>query len=711
MKITSNNPGFTALISFVLLLLPLAGRALAGNVLPESQPVPASAPAASGLPVLNQQKLILKDGRWLVAGGSASWQARSDHPVGADSELYDPRNGQWQPLEGLHFEESQRAYINQLKDGRVLFFVVQGGDTPAYFARTWNPTTNHIENLAVSAKPVPDDGIAVLNDGRVLIVDSVGGSAVIWDARSNTVSSSEVSELENSSWRALPLKNSTVLLLEAFGDAETPGRNKPSQSAALLWNAASGEWKRLGDFPAPFRPDGILQEEDDGAVHAETAGNPFRLAASATEWVTAPAILQAQPPLAIQQPHAVQPHVLPPIAPPQPATQAEVFSERWPSFATKAGMDLLWLLPFVIVWAFWMLASRWLDNQLEYSFRVSFSKVNSVLPALFLLAIVSILLRDGLIQIVAPGLALWWGLHYGDVALFYSSACVMFLVLTPLLRAVIASVLEEGRREAWLRRIKLAAFVAVVSLFLLFFYVLEQYFLDTHGPLTIDFWPEWLDNLKWSVLAVIAPLALYLFVRRQRGDKKAELLKSSRSLLRVFAIVCLTLLVLFAVGSYREGGLPAYAKSCAGQQRWNPVSVDSLRNWAQCVDSSGGIIGSAMFRPTMSMVKSLPSVPCSYVGIWSSTRPGSQYQIRLTDDSRFYGVPVQPASMTAPEQGMWGVVDGKMIWFYDKGMVWPPDINQILPGADPRHFTLVEVNGMRTQFELIQKISSTRCAP
>ncbi len=706
MKIT---PTFAALINCCFPLLLFIGHAQASDSLPESQPAPASAPAASGAPALNQQKLVLRDGRWLVAGGSASWQAHSDHPVGADSELYDPKTGQWQTLEGLRIEEKQRAYLNQMKDGRVLFFVVQGGDTPAYFARVWNPKTSHIENLAVGAKPVPDDGIAVLSDGRVLIVDSIGGSAVIWDSRSNAVSSSEVPELENSSWRALPLANHTVLLLEAFDDTKTAGRNRPEQSVTLVWDVTSGEWRRLGDFPATFRPDGILLEQDDGAVHAEIAGSPYSLPASATEWVAASAILQAPAtlPSAIPQPQVAQPQALPPIARPQPA--AEGPSDQWTSFAAKAGVDLLWLVPFAIVWGLWALAARWLDNQLEYSFRVSFAGVNRVLPALFLVAILGILLRDGLIQMVAPGLALWWGLHYGDVALFYSSACVMLLVLTPLLRAVIASVLEEGRREAWLGRLKRVAQAAGISLFLLLFYVLRQYVVDAHGPLTGDSWPELLDNLKWAVLAVAVLLVPYLVLRRWQGDKKA--LKSSGALLRVLAFVFLTLLVLFAAGSYREGGLPAYAKSCAEQQRWGPLTVDSLRSWARCVDGSGGLMGSAMFRPTMSMINSLPSVPCRYVGVWTSTRPGAQYQIRLADDSRFSGVPVQPASAAGPELGVWGVVDGRMIWFYDKGMVWPPDINQILPGEDPQHFTLVEVNGMQTQFALIQKIPSSRCTP
>lgn len=312
--------------------------AFSGYIHADSMEAAASAPAASGVPaasdrpgafsppVLDQPMLILKDGRGLVAGGSARSHGRSDHVVGEDSEIWDPKTGHWQVASGeLRFDQGLEAQANQLDDGRVLFFAQKvTGETPEYQARLWNPKDNKVQKLTVGIKPKPDTDIAVLADGRVLIINGAEGSADTWDSRIGKVTHREVPQLENSRWRALPLRNKTVLVLETFADDEAVARKRASQSAALLWDTASDAWKALDPLPVVLGQGGSLTELGDGSVHAELAGGAYRWTAAGgtagAGWAPASSIVPPPPePAALP---AAQAPAVPVAAAPKPAGAA-----------------------------------------------------------------------------------------------------------------------------------------------------------------------------------------------------------------------------------------------------------------------------------------------------------------------------------------------------------------------------------------------------
>jgi hypothetical protein len=311
---------------------------------------PAAAPAAAAPAAARvvdtsdermRQKLVLRDGRWLVAGGAPAWQSfPPDHHVGPDTEVYDPASKQWQKVPGLSFSENQSVYVNQLRDGRVLFFVVENQDDgTAYSARIWNPGTGNVKDIDVKARAVEDDGVAVLNDGRVLIIDSLGGSAELWDSHTNTVSSSEVTVIENLRWSALPLRNGTVLLVQTVGDNEPIGRRGVSRAAALQWNPATNTWTTLPELPGVPKPDVLLAENDDGTVQVEMPAITYRLAAgtwTATAPAASPASAASQP--AASQPTAAQPapaQVTPPPPPHRPAGPAAAGDRRMEGVAVR----------------------------------------------------------------------------------------------------------------------------------------------------------------------------------------------------------------------------------------------------------------------------------------------------------------------------------------------------------------------------------------
>lgn len=681
---------------------PASGPLSLPSIQPASLPSSAVAGAPAGAPALSQAKLILKDGRWLVAGNAPRREMQSDHLVGADSEIYDPRSGQWQTLEGLRFEVDQSVYYNQMKDGRVLFFVVTADEDGnlAYSARRWNPSTNRAENISVGLEPVSDDGIAVLGDGRVLVVDSLGGSAILWDSRSNTVTRSEVPELENYSWSAVPLANNTVLLLDDHGEDGYISRNSPDTSAALLWDVAGNQYKRLVDYPARFDSDGLLFENGEGTVHAEVPGSAFSLAA--TGWVAAPALLQAPLRLIPAAPIAAQPvsaAVQAPQSAPVAARQPESY-EWWASVVSASRDDLIVLAvvaaPVLLVW---LVFNRLLEGMLPDGLRTSLGRTSRVLVALPLLAAVLILLRHSLWDGALPGAALWEGLNYAELGLFLFIASALFLCMAPLLRAVLSSTLQQEARAPWVRRINRAAFLASTAVVLLFLVRLYQTWYE-------EFWesdrPTEIVSDEKLMLAsfLLAILVAILALRRKEGPAPMEYVHATwRAVVAVIiGLFCFSAWLNYASDStIRKTGV-----ACA-QKGWQPLSVAALKKWALCVDTKSGMLQGALFRPAMDMVDALPAAPCSYVGVWSSTRPGSRYKVTITPDSRFNAVPITGGGSRIAGGGVWGVVGDRMIWFYDAGVGSPADINRILPGPDASHFTLVEVDGMQTQFELMEK--------
>jgi hypothetical protein len=102
--------------------------------------------------------------------------------------------------------------------------------------------------------------------------------------------------------------------------------------------------------------------------------------------------------------------------------------------------------------------------------------------------------------------------------------------------------------------------------------------------------------------------------------------------------------------------------------------------------------------------------PCNYVGEWTSARDQSVYKVTLRDTGDFVAEPIARGAYSSQTiRGTWAVRGEKMEWRYEQGPTVPaPDINRIR-NVTARSFTLVEVNGGLTQFNLIESKKSARC--
>lgn len=100
-------------------------------------------------------------------------------------------------------------------------------------------------------------------------------------------------------------------------------------------------------------------------------------------------------------------------------------------------------------------------------------------------------------------------------------------------------------------------------------------------------------------------------------------------------------------------------------------------------------------------------IPCRYVGIWSSIRPGRVYRLILADDGRYS---MSNAALGEKYTGYWAVQGNHMVWRHDQRPSMSLDINAIVETSDER-FVLREENGTKTRFELIERVKSSKCTP
>jgi hypothetical protein len=136
-------------------------------------------------------------------------------------------------------------------------------------------------------------------------------------------------------------------------------------------------------------------------------------------------------------------------------------------------------------------------------------------------------------------------------------------------------------------------------------------------------------------------------------------------------------------------------------------ALASVEKYAACI---AGQAGSA----TPSSASAL-SPRCRYAGVWTATRGKMVYQVTLEADGKFVAEPAENAPVNAPNiTGAWSVAGHSMVWAYDSGAVWPPDINPIsadsASGESASTFTLTEVNGSTTHYGLIERLQSAACA-
>jgi hypothetical protein len=144
-----------------------------------------------------------------------------------------------------------------------------------------------------------------------------------------------------------------------------------------------------------------------------------------------------------------------------------------------------------------------------------------------------------------------------------------------------------------------------------------------------------------------------------------------------------------------------------GSARVGPVTaMERAKALVGCVDERAGPLQWLAFAPTRSLFRKLPSVPCEYVGTWRSVRNGSVYQVHLAADGEFRAMPADQRASGEVFTGSWSVLDDEaMVWLYEQGRTWPPDINP-MSHVEPGRFTLTELHGAETQFT---KLTGSTC--
>lgn len=131
--------------------------------------------------------VLLRDGKVLIAGGGMA----GDNQRTTSAELYDPLQGRFIPTGSM---ETPRSYgtAARLKDGRVL---VTGGMSYGDFpnpeieasAEIYDPTTEHFTATGSMSASRLKQGMALLRDGKVLVVGGQTGGL-----KDNRLSSTEI---------------------------------------------------------------------------------------------------------------------------------------------------------------------------------------------------------------------------------------------------------------------------------------------------------------------------------------------------------------------------------------------------------------------------------------------------------------------------------------------------------------------------------------
>lgn len=102
--------------------------------------------------------------------------------------------------------------------------------------------------------------------------------------------------------------------------------------------------------------------------------------------------------------------------------------------------------------------------------------------------------------------------------------------------------------------------------------------------------------------------------------------------------------------------------------------------------------------------------PCRFVGSWTSARAESVYKVTLGEDGSYAAEPIASGRYSAASfRGKWHVDGNRIQWDDSARSRGPTDINDVLE-SKPKSFTLREVDGEVTHFNLIQAPSTGRCS-
>ncbi|GAA5175654.1 hypothetical protein GCM10025771_08390 [Niveibacterium umoris] len=166
-----------------------------------------------------------------------------------------------------------------------------------------------------------------------------------------------------------------------------------------------------------------------------------------------------------------------------------------------------------------------------------------------------------------------------------------------------------------------------------------------------------------------------------------------------------------------SNGQPELAQAIEGCRRGvrfdakQRSALDSTKAFVACVDSHAGKDGQRLFAEKRAIFDALPHHPCEYVGIWAATRSEQHYRMVLDEDGSFRGQAYSDTrQVTSGMTGSWGVAGQRIVWMYDTGLTWPPDINTIRP-IGKNAFELDEVDGSTTRYDLLDRSPFERCAP
>ena len=144
-------------------------------------------------------------------------------------------------------------------------------------------------------------------------------------------------------------------------------------------------------------------------------------------------------------------------------------------------------------------------------------------------------------------------------------------------------------------------------------------------------------------------------------------------------------------------------QAASAQRANSPLSA--VDKYAACIGTSaGGKVAQS------SQTSDTRPARCRYVGVWAASRGNVVYNITLGADGRFFA---EPGSNTPPNAttitGAWSAAGNVLAWVYDSGPVWPPDINPVTAETADA-FTLSEVNGSSTRYNLIERHTPAICS-
>ncbi len=145
------------------------------------------------------------------------------------------------------------------------------------------------------------------------------------------------------------------------------------------------------------------------------------------------------------------------------------------------------------------------------------------------------------------------------------------------------------------------------------------------------------------------------------------------------------------------------------------ASAQRANSPLSAVDKYAACIGPTVRGKTAQTSPVIDTRParCRYVGVWAASRGNMVYNITLGVDGRFLA---EPGSNTPPNAttitGAWSAADAEskvLAWVYDIGPVWPPDVNPVSAETTDA-FTLSEVNGSLTRYNLIERHTPAICS-